>query len=255
MKFINPFIAYPHPGIAVLETAEAWWDAEHTGNTIVSGAFSNLVDLSGNSNDISQSTAGNRPLRTTDSDGNVGAEFDGSNDYLTTSTGSDDFMRNFDAGGTVIIALRTDSNGAGGFGRLYCKGTNSEKAFTQNSMRHLFTFAMSTTEAVYQLTTQISFGVKHVISFAIDKTNTTATAKMTVDSNVYTPGAGITENNAGAGTPTDHAGLSFFFGNSSSTTACTDGLIYAMAFFDTILSDADRDNVIAYWGQRYNITI
>ena len=41
----------------------AWYDFNNAGNTVVSGAYSNVLDLSGNGYSLSQSTAANRPTQ------------------------------------------------------------------------------------------------------------------------------------------------------------------------------------------------
>ena len=41
----------------------AWYPFNNAGNTVVSGAYSNVLDLSGNGYNLSQSAAANRPTQ------------------------------------------------------------------------------------------------------------------------------------------------------------------------------------------------
>lgn len=256
------------PGLAVLATAEAWWAADDGSNTTTSGNMETLVDKSGNGNDLTQATAGNRPSVATDGDGNTYMDFDGTDDVLECTSPTAALMNNFDTGGTYVGVYDPDNAGENGSGRLWSKNSSFETFLVANGTggvetRVRFDFATTDLEAAtYENgTTDHGSGQKFIFTVRFDKSNgLISNLRMSINGVAMTSsGTGVNgmQQTLGpaAGASSDLSGNTFSYSNRSATDRSFDGKRYEDAIWDSDLSDSDLDDVVSYLASKYNITL
>lgn len=251
----TPFPSTIDPALYILQNAVGWWETDHASNLTVGGKFSQVTDLSGNGNHWTQGTDANRPAVGSGS-GLTWAEFDGITSYMDIASATAALMNNFNTGGTAIFALRIDTAGGGGLGRVFMKRTSGavdsgEYWFVEGTptiqLDVLFDYA--TTDARDRITAAFTAGDKHVISARVDKTGGAADLVVNVDAGSnLTEGAGLDNVDGlthGAGAVVDLTGGSMRIGNRTALDRQFDGGIFAAAFFSTVLSNSDNFAVMA----------
>lgn len=250
-------------GLDVLGEAAGWIEADDVSNTVVSTAFSQLTDLTGNGNHFVQATAGNRPAQATGG-GLTWAEFDGN------PSGGDDFMfldaptaayaNAHNAGGTTIAVFRADSRGEGGFGAVFRVGAIERLQVDSPGVPHdVFRTAyapdMSTTDPFFQTSSGTANGTLILAEFYYDKSgNDPSTAKMFVNGVELTTSSGLNSTTS-AGSPVDDSASDAYLGNSSANNRTFDGGIYMLARWNSILADADKLLVRNHLATKYGITL
>lgn len=240
----------------VLAETVAWWEADHVSNVAVSGAFSQLTDLSGNGNHLVQATSTLRPARV-EAGGEVYADFNGVDDVMTCATPTAALMNNFNAGGTGIQVVHPENAGGGGFGRVWEKNnTAAENCFYTSPsvgfMEMWMNFNYTTTGIFFDATTRlVAQNADGIQDFHVDKSLLDEDDLIVRHNGAAMPAA----KTAPAGTPTDMSAGTFLMGNSPAGTRGLSGRIYALAFWDTELSDADRALVVEAWATKYGVTL
>ena len=252
-------------GLDVLAEAAGWWEADDASNTHDGSTFSQLTDLSGNGNDFVQATAGNQPARL-DSSGIISAEFDGTpssgDDVMVIASPTADLANHSNAGGTKIWVARPDGRGGGGFGRIWAVGDTFDGEWLDTGgAPHTEIFPrwnadMSGTNMNCNPdTTRWANGTKLLSEFRYDESsNDTSTIVAGINGVAFTT-AGDLVASTPTGTPVDHSASVFNLGNNTTGNRAFDGGIYALAFWPTILSDADMTLVREHWASKYGVTL
>jgi hypothetical protein len=110
---------------------KAWFDAADTATITVSGsAVTQWNDKSANGYNLTQGTAGNRPLsgtRTINSKNVI--DFDGTNDSLNGSTASNWTFLNNATGNSIFVVALSDTNAAAGFVMSTAGGSSTSVGF------------------------------------------------------------------------------------------------------------------------------
>jgi hypothetical protein len=254
--------------LAVLANAVAWYEPRDASNVKADGntTFSQLTDLSGNGNHLLQGTAANRPTVAAGG-GLTWADFDGSDDFMLTSGATASLMNNANAGGTVIIIYHADA--APAFDRIWAK-VDSGGSFTDENMVNEevgagdlnFSWGWVFTGTSRRFDSNPDFaswaGVRRLLGYRADKSDSGAGgAVCTVDGDDLTSGSGVVNINGGgfSGTPEDLSGGELRLSGIPGFSRNLDGGVYALAFWDTILSNTDFNAVRDYFATEFGVAL
>lgn len=231
---------------AVLQTSVAWWEPTHSENILADGAttFSQLTDLSGNGNHLTQGTTARRPT-VLYSGQTRSAELDGVDNQMTCA-GSARLMNNFNNGGTSFFVFRPDTAGQNNFGRIWDKSGAVETYYNAfesgGSLKTAWGYDFTTTDYTGDYDVQtVPLGEKAVFIQRWDKTvASTAAIVHRINGIPYTvassPGLNPYDPSP-VGSPADLSGNTFIFGDRADDVRAGDGGLDAMAFWDYELSD------------------
>ena len=243
-----------------IANCKAWYDASDTATITVSGtAVTQWNDKSGNSKNLTQGTAGLRPLsgvRT--QNGKNAIEFDGGDDILNASTASDWTFLSNTSGATIFMAVFADTasdgrwlwstyGGSFGFVGSYQSVLSSSDLISIGSAvgngalaaMYLDTSTpVATDNTAFTITSQFDLG------------------KATANQRGYLAKNGGTQVNNN--TATDAASASapqtpLAIGNIPSYSLAWDGLICEIIIYNAVLNATDRGKVETYLAAKWGI--
>lgn len=214
------------------------YDATSGGSTPANGSgVARWEDQSGNGRNVTQSTANNRPTRSTSARNGLDClSWDGTNDGLVSGTVSANLTAY-----TVAVVTRLDGNGGGGFGRLWTRNNDGIRTWLMNS---------GTTWAVNGGARSTANGTAvastwYVLVFRWDGTGNYTGMTAWVNGTSYT---------FASGTFTAADVSSTVYGIGTHTTATTRsyyGLIGEVLIYNTSLSDANISSVQSYLNKKW----
>lgn len=238
---LAPFFAGTNPSALYLAGISAV--------TLATGV-SQWNDLAGSIN-VSQGTAANQPLYPANVFGSMpGVDYDGTNDSLSATTGVVPLDNLWDGGGYIIMALRKDGAGGGGFGTLTAKenaGLTSGWIVFNSVTTIALSPQFSTTDGDFRVTANLTSPAIVEIEYNADSVSNVPVVRINgVNQTVSTSVAPVGTRVADAGDP-------FYIGNRAIGTRGYDGPQAAVGLYSTIPSAAQKAAMRAYLGQLYGI--
>lgn len=254
----------------LLLTAEVWWSADHSANSVISSAFDSLVDRTGNGNNATAAGATNRPTRV-DASGIISADFNGGANKLSVASPTASLANNFDTGGTSLEVTAPDSDGGNNFGRIWRKGAGLDlchwcfegvSPVPAGNLLYAWTFDHVTTDhsgGVDNSTRYVPISQRHITGMRYSK----AVAAFN-DLFVQLDGLTLNGTTSGnldsftnpSGAAVDLSAQPFMIGGDSTDDANgLDGDVYEIALWNTKLTDAQVDRLDTHMARKYGVTI
>jgi len=243
---------------ASIANLKAWYDASDTATITVSGtAVTQWNDKSANGYNLTQGTAGKRPLSGTRTQNGLNAvDFDGSDDVVVAASAADWAFLNNTGGSTYFFTIFADTSATDRFlfatdGGLSANIGSNSSVTSSDFVQSVVSRGASGALAVLQVTTQTATdNTASYWSFLSDPNNATAANRIKIWKN----GANPINTNALTNAPTtSNPTYALNLGGLSNFSLSFNGLICEAIFYSGLLSATDQGKVETYLASKWGI--
>lgn len=232
-------------GDTILAYSPYWYIHADSVSSSDGSSITNWSDISGNARNFVQNTAANKPkYRTSIQNGKNGIDFDGTNDYMVTSSSyniTSDYI-------TVIAVVQHDTVAAAQ--QTYFSHANANFQFQYGlNASGLVRLAAdddgTSTTGQYDSDTTAVNGGTYIVCISLNAVTNTAT--------IYVNGANKTDTGSVAITSLYDLTDVFHLGDYRATSNWLRGKILCAAFYDTELSSSQLLNISTYLNNQYAV--